>query len=341
MVMPEPALENGTESAEIKKALLFVNPQKTEAPALAEQIAATLRQHNIAPVIVSTNTNNEGGSPPPGSSPQAVFRHPSQRGEPPATPPEAAAWGGPPVDLNGTGLAFSLGGDGTVLYAVRNVAFRDIPVFPINLGALGFIAVVRPEEWQGVFDNWLAGRLKVSRRLMLDISVEREGKPIFTALCLNDGVISASGIAKLLRLRVESLDEEDGAPEILPLGRYRADGLIVATPTGSTAYSVAAGGPILDPEIEALIINPICPFTLSNRPIVVPAHETIIIHVEEGQRSGVVLTADGQTTLPLEAGDRIFIRRSAHDARLIASPRQGFYRALESKLNWSGGSPRA
>jgi NAD+ kinase len=161
-------------------------------------------------------------------------------------------------------------------------------------------------------------------------------------------VISASGIAKLLRLKVESLDEaggalagEDYAAERMPLGRYRSDGLIVATPTGSTAYSVAAGGPILDPEIDALIINPICPFTLSNRPIVVPAHETIIIDVEEEQRSTVMLTVDGQVSFPLEPGDKVLVRRSAHDARLIASPRQGFYRALQSKLNWSGGNPRA
>jgi NAD+ kinase len=174
---------------------------------------------------------------------------------------------------------------------------------------------------------------------MLEVSVERDGKPVFSAPCLNDAVLGASGIAKLVNLAVESADgavSGDG-DDRMPLGRYRADGLIVATPTGSTAYSVAAGGPILDPEIEALIINPICPFTLSNRPIVVPAHETIIIDVEKEQRSDVVLTADGQKTFPLLPGDRVLIRRAKRDAILIASSRQGFYRALRSKLNWSGG----
>ncbi|MDR1909522.1 MAG: NAD(+)/NADH kinase [Spirochaetaceae bacterium] len=295
------------EAAVIKRALLFVNPKKPEAPALAEDIRGVLRGYGI-----------EALSPEEGLAP----------GE--------------------ADLAFSLGGDGTVLYAVRTVAFREIPVFPVNAGSLGFIAVIRPEEWREVFESYLEGRLKVSRRLMLDITVEREGVPVFSASCLNDGVISASGIAKLLRLGVECLaggglagEGLAGGRERIALGRYRSDGLIVATPTGSTAYSVAAGGPILDPEIDALIINPICPFTLSNRPIVVPARETVIIDVEEEQRSALMLTVDGQVSLPLEPGDKVLFRRSAHDARLAASPRQGFYRALQSKLNWSGGGPHA
>jgi NAD+ kinase len=125
--------------------------------------------------------------------------------------------------------------------------------------------------------------------------------------------------------------------ERLRLGHYRSDGLIVATPTGSTAYSVAAGGPILDPEIEAVIINPICPFTLSNRPVVVPSDGTIVVEVEAEQRSGVLLTVDGQTTEGLESGDRVLIRRAPFAGRIIASGRQGFYSALRTKLNWSGG----
>jgi NAD+ kinase len=214
-----------------------------------------------------------------------------------------------------------------------------VPIFPINVGTLGFIAVVHPRAWREVFEEWRLGRLAVSRRLMLDITVERRGTNVIAARCLNDAVISAAGIAKIIRLEVSLAGSHGGGP--MDLGRYRSDGLIVATPTGSTAYSVAAGGPILDPEIDALIINPICPFTLSNRPVVVPARETIIAEVEAEQRSGVLLTADGQQSFPLEPGDRVFIRKAPYEAKIVASGRQGFYKALRTKLNWSGGSPNA
>jgi NAD+ kinase len=122
------------------------------------------------------------------------------------------------------------------------------------------------------------------------------------------------------------------------LGQYRSDGLIVATPTGSTAYSVAAGGPILDPELAAMIINPISPFTLSNRPVVVPSGETIIVDLDQEQQSDLILTLDGQVTEGLRPFDRIFIRRAPRDTLLIAADREDFYNALRTKLNWSGGN---
>ena len=226
-------------------------------------------------------------------------------------------------------LAFSLGGDGTVLYAARCMAERGVPVLPINLGTLGFIAAVQREDWRTVYDAWRRGNASVSARIMLEVSVERGGDELLRRTYLNDAVVSASGIAKIIRLEVGT--------ENLRFGRYRADGLIVATPTGSTAYSVAAGGPILDPEMEAMILNPICPFTLSNRPIVIPSHETVVVQVEEVQRSGVMLTVDGQIVVPLEPGDRIVVRRAEHKALLVASDRNLFYRVLRTKLNWSGG----
>ncbi|MDR2160279.1 MAG: NAD(+)/NADH kinase [Treponema sp.] len=225
-------------------------------------------------------------------------------------------------------IAFSLGGDGTVLYAARSMAALGIPVVPVNLGTLGFIASVPPGEWQAVYDAWLAGTIVPSRRFMLEAAVERGNKRIFVNSCLNDIVISASGIAKLIRLEVKS--------DHVNLGEYRSDGLIIATPTGSTGYSVAAGGPILDPELEAIILNPICPFTLSNRPIVLPPNETVIITVGKEQRSGVLLTVDGQVTEMLEPEDCIRIGKTPWYAELIASDRNVFYEALRSKLNWSG-----
>jgi NAD+ kinase len=209
------------------------------------------------------------------------------------------------------------------------MAKRGVPLFPINLGSLGFLASIHVEEWEQVFNNWLMGTISYSERVMLSVHVERNGTQVAHHVCLNDAVIAASGIAKIVKL--------DVGTQSVRLGQYRADGLIIATPTGSTAYSVAAGGPILDPEMEAFIINPICPFTLSNRPVVVPVFEHIYAEVEPEQRAQVILTIDGQEVEPLESGDRIIFEKAPYKAKLIASDRDIFYRALRTKLNWSGG----
>lgn len=226
-------------------------------------------------------------------------------------------------------LAFSLGGDGTVLYAARCLAERGIPILPVHLGTLGFIASVQRDQWLPVFDAYLSGRLPISSRLMLDVRVERDGRVLSRHSCLNDAVVAGTGISKIIRLTVRS--------ESIRFGAYRADGLIIATPTGSTAYSVAAGGPIVDPEIDAIILNPVCPFTLSNRAIVFPAHETVIVDVEKEQRSDVLLTVDGQIVEPLLPGDVIIAHRTRRRAQIIASDRAVFYSVLRTKLNWSGG----
>ncbi|MDR0376249.1 MAG: NAD(+)/NADH kinase [Spirochaetaceae bacterium] len=289
--------------SDVKRALLFVNSHKADAQVLADEIQGELGCLGIEWVVY------------------------------PFADAPAFSVG------DGFDIALSLGGDGTVLYTARIVSPLGIPILPINIGTLGFIAAVRPDEWAGVFQKWLAGTACLSRRLMLDLAVERRGKIAFRAVCLNDVVVSSSGIAKIVRLNVSA--DTGGAGDgngggLLRLGHYQSDGLIVATPTGSTAYSVAAGGPIVDPEIEAVIINPICPFTLSNRPIVVPAHETVIVEVKAEQRSGVLLTVDGQTSELLEPSDRILIRSASCRTHLIASGRGAFYAALRTKLNWFG-----
>lgn len=226
-------------------------------------------------------------------------------------------------------LVFSLGGDGTVLYTARCMAERSVPILPVHLGTLGFIASVQKNEWREAFESYRRGEAHSSARLMLDVRVERGGETLSTHTCLNDAVVAGAGISKIIRLTVRTEDFRFGA--------YRADGLIVATPTGSTAYSVAAGGPILDPEIEAIILNPVCPFTLSNRPIVFPVHETVIVDVEREQRSDVLLTVDGQIVEPLLPGDMIKIRRARRKAIIVSSDRRVFYNVLRTKLNWSGG----
>ena len=235
----------------------------------------------------------------------------------------------------GYDVAISLGGDGTVLYAARTMSPHGVPVFPVNLGTFGFLAGVQPHGWEDIFRLWLDQKAALSRRLMLELSLERDNKEILLGCCLNDVVISASGIAKVINLRVSY--SEPGESGFVKLGTYRSDGLIVSTPTGSTAYSVAAGGPIVDPELEALILNPICPFTLSHRPMVLPAEERVLVEVEEDQRSGVLLTADGQITKKLKSGDRIFLKKAPYPCLLIASGRRNFYSALKTKLSWGGG----
>ncbi|MDR0313074.1 MAG: NAD(+)/NADH kinase [Treponema sp.] len=279
----------------MSKAILFINPKKDNVQTLAAEIIRELGLRNIKADSFTFGKSKR-------------------------------------INLNRSyDIAFSLGGDGTVLYAARLMAPLGVPIFPINLGTLGFIAAVHPEDWVRVFDSWRSNQACLSKRLMLEARVVRKDKDVSRLNCLNDIVISSLGNAKLIRLHVYSCAKESGA--LMSLGQYRSDGLIMATPTGSTAYSVAAGGPILDPEMEAFILNPICPFTLSYRPMVLPATETLMIEVEPGQRSEVLLTVDGQETKPLKQGDRVFVSRT-RQAILIASDRTVFYNALKTKLSW-------
>ena len=230
--------------------------------------------------------------------------------------------------LDSVDLAISLGGDGTLLYCAKIVAGRNIPILAINLGSLGFITEISREEWREAFTKFVDEELIISSRMMVKVCVMREDKSINCYLGLNDGVIGTGGISKLIRLKVYVSGTY--------IGRYKADGVIVATPTGSTAYSMAAGGPILHPEMEALILSPICPFTLSNRPLVIPPEEKLEILVEEEQRTDVVLTVDGKDAFTLRPGDRITFERSKEKTFIVQSDRRNFYEVLRSKLNWAG-----
>ena len=286
----------------IKKAILFVNIHKKNATEAAVQIQAELEKRGIETTVFS-------------------FEGKPQK-------PPAGEWD----------IAFSIGGDGTVLYTARCLAPLGVPIFPVNLGSLGFIAEVNRDDWLDVFKKWERGDLSLSRRCMLDISVERASQIIMKNICLNDTVISATGIAKLIKLDVRLTTEAGEVDGGTALGSYRCDGLIIATPTGSTAYSMAAGGPILDPEMEAVILNPICPFALSNRPFVLPSRQTLVITVAQEQRSGVLLTVDGQDTFNLECADKVIIQQSLQQALLIFAGRYAYYSALRKKLFWSGDS---
>ncbi|MCL2209459.1 MAG: NAD(+)/NADH kinase [Treponema sp.] len=232
-------------------------------------------------------------------------------------------------------MAFSLGGDGTVLYTARYMGQLGVPILPVNFGALGFIAGVDKENWLDVFNLWEKGQTTLSRRCMFDIIVERASQTVYKNNCLNDIVVSASGIAKLINLDVyiDSNEETlDNSEDKTVLGSYRCDGLIISTPTGSTAYSMAAGGPIMDPEMEAMILSPICPFSLSNRSFVLPSRLTLVINVAKEQRSEVLLTVDGQDIFKLECLDKIHIKQAPFPAVLIYSSRHMYYSALRTKL---------
>jgi NAD+ kinase len=232
------------------------------------------------------------------------------------------------VDFPNIDLAISLGGDGTLLSCARMFAPRGVPILAVNMGDFGFITEVSKSELLETWEGYLGGGLGESERLMLSVSVSRDGVEAASFVGLNEAVIGIKGISRMIRLKIFLSDAY--------MGRYRADGVIVATPTGSTAYSMAAGGPILHPEMEAFILTPICPFTLSNRPTVVPATEILRVDVEEPQKVETVLTMDGQETFPLRPRDSVYIRRAPQKARIVHTDKRTFYEVLRTKLNWTG-----
>jgi NAD+ kinase len=233
-----------------------------------------------------------------------------------------------PAGLDGVDLAISLGGDGTLLYCARACLSQGIPILAVNLGKFGFITEITSTEWKQAYEQFNEGKLGISKRIMIAASVTRQGKTVEQLVGLNDAVISTLGISRLIELNLFLARSY--------VGRYRADGVIVSTPTGSTAYSMGAGGPILHPEMEAFILNPICPFTLSNRPLVVPADEDIEMELERVEKTEAVLTVDGQQPFALIPGDRIKFSKLPQRSLIIRSDRRNFYEVLRSKLNWSG-----
>lgn len=226
-------------------------------------------------------------------------------------------------------FAISLGGDGTVLFTARFCASGRVPIFPINLGEFGFIAGIQRNAWKKALSRFIeAGSVPVERN-MLRIELIRNKEMIFSQTALNDAVISAYGAARIVTLDVASSG--------VAFGKFKADGIIVATATGSTAYSAAAGGPIVDPEVDALILSPVCPFSLSNRPLVMPSTAELTITVLPSRGTEVMLTCDGQVTQEALVGDVIRIRKAKEKALLVGCDSDIFYSALRSKLNWSGG----
>ncbi len=220
-----------------------------------------------------------------------------------------------------------LGGDGTLLSAARHVAdaHADVPIFGVNLGSLGFMAEVSLPELYDDLEKAIAGKLTTEDRIMLTASVLRGGERLAQYRVLNDAVINKGALARMMQLRVSV----DGGH----LTTFRADGLIVSTPTGSTAYSLSAGGPIIYPTIHCFLLTPICPHTLSNRPIALPDNAVVTVCLTS-QSEDVMLTLDGQIGFPLIPNDVVEIKKSRFRMKLIKHPTKSYYEILRTKLKW-------
>ena len=222
-------------------------------------------------------------------------------------------------------LLLVLGGDGTILAASREAAPRGIPVLPINLGGLGFLTSFTLEELYPALEEVLAGKAAVNERVLLHVQRSHNGENLAPQRVLNEAVMHKGTLARMIDLELHI----DGSF----VCRYRSDGLIVATPTGSTAYSLSAGGPIVHPAVESILITPICPHTLSDRPVVVPDISCIELRFSD-QSDSVFLTLDGQIGVPLQSGDRVRITRAKERLKLIHPPNKTYFEILRNKLKW-------
>jgi NAD+ kinase len=221
----------------------------------------------------------------------------------------------------------AIGGDGTLLGAARNLAGTSLPLAGINLGRLGFLADVSPGELPQRLDELLAGQFIPEQRALLDCAVLRQGAEAYHAVALNDVVLHKWELARMIEFSVRA----NG----LAVATYRADGIVVATPTGSTAYSLSAGGPIVHPDLDVLVLAPICPHTLNNRPLVIGGGSVLHICPAPGFHEHSLVTLDGQTWQRLQAGDEVRVTRYARRLTLLHPPGYHYYDTLRAKLNWN------
>jgi NAD+ kinase len=225
-------------------------------------------------------------------------------------------------------MVLVLGGDGTLLSMADQIAEARtaVPILGVNFGSLGFLTEVTLPELYNSLEAVLQGRAQVEERLMLCAEAERRGGVCARHVALNDVVITKSARSRMVNLSVW-IDEEF-------VTRVKADGLIIATPTGSTAYNLAAGGPIVQPTVDAVIVTPIAPHTLTNRPLVIPSSSTVRVEALTDERDEVFATFDGQAALQLEPADEIRIRRGEQPLRLVRPPARNYFEVLRQKLKW-------
>ncbi len=222
-------------------------------------------------------------------------------------------------------LILVLGGDGTMISTAPLIDNRAVPVLGINYGNLGYLTEFRIEEMFTALEAILAGEYKIDSRVMLEVEHLRDGKRIESGRVLNDVVVNKAVLARMIEIEIRLNN--------LFVNSFRADGLIVSTPTGSTAYNLSAGGPIVYPSMNAVVLTPICPFTLTNRPIVIPDSDEINLRLRH-ESEGVVLTLDGQIGYSIRAGDTVSIRKSATTFNLVQPPNRNYFDVLRNKLKW-------
>lgn len=221
-----------------------------------------------------------------------------------------------------------LGGDGTMLNAARLAGERGIPILGVNMGGLGFLTEVILDNLYPSLERVFANDFVLDERLMLKTHVHRHGETVARGVVLNDVVISKGTLARMIELKIALQGQF--------VTNLRGDGLIISSPTGSTAYSLSAGGPIINPAVQALILTPVCPHTLTHRPLIIPSHAEIEV-VLTSKDDGAMATLDGQVGVALTQGDTVEIKASEHMTRLIRFPDTSYYEVLREKLKWGDG----
>ncbi len=278
---------------------VIANPDKPRAVTLVRQLVSWLAERGIEAVVSPDGADAfADGAPRPLIEPMA-------------------AWGGR------VRFAVVLGGDGTLLKAARSLAGGGTPLLGVNLGRLGFLSEIEAGSLFDRLPDILDGRYRLEERTMLAAAVLVDGRPQRRILALNDVVVSVAPFARLGILSISVSGSH--------IGSYPADGVIVATPTGCTAYSLAAGGPIVAPDLDVLVVTPVCPHTFYARPTVIAKEDSVRIRIERSQEGGVV-TADGQERQVLAPGEEVVVAVAGEVARLIRSPGWDFYRVLRQKL---------
>ncbi len=284
----------------IRRVGIVSKPKKEDVQAVVPGLLSWLKQHSVE-IVYDQETAAAINSPGSGVAREKI--------------PES-------VDL-----IIVLGGDGTLLATARLLAGRPTPILAVNLGSLGFLTEITLDDLYPLLELTLAGKPSLDTRKMLQVELQRNGKPVACYRALNDAVVNKAALARIMDFDV-LIDGQF-------IARFKADGLIVSTPTGSTAYSLAAGGPILFPTVDAFVITPICPHTLTNRPLVIPDTCRVEVIVK-AEQDVAYLTVDGQVGVDVRGEDRITVSRSDSVINLIRPPKRGYFEVLRSKLKWGG-----
>jgi NAD+ kinase len=277
---------------------IVCKPNKDELARVLPELLSWLSQHGYDPLL-----DREGGSYAPGAKSEELSQMPLWKPE----------------------LVIVLGGDGTLLATARAFEATGIPILSVNVGHLGFLTEVKLGDLYSTLESWCTGCHDLDERAMLHAEHWREGAMLKSYRALNEVVVQKGDIARMGEFSVEL----DGKL----VARFRADGVIVSTPTGSTAYTLAANGPILTPNVDALVVTPVCPHLLTLRPIVVRGDASLVVRVE-GVPNMAMLTVDGQLAVELHRGDEVRCRRSSHTVKLVRLGDAGFFEALRMKLSW-------